>query len=420
MELAFHGIKLALVFACLIIGSKRLGVAQALGLGVLLFALLSGMGPAALAQSGMQVLTDINFWHLLCMVFSLVIFADVFVATGQCDIMVRTLEAYITSPIGRLTVYPVALGLLPMPGGAILSCPMVKSSGRHIEGLSEERMATINYWFRHILETVWPFYPGFILVCVMAEVHAVDLPRYMWPLTISSAIGGAFFLLRGLQLSPNAPAGEEKSLSAVFKGALPMLVTILSTGLCMFVGSYAAIPLLEQNAFVLGPLAGIVVSLIESKQPPVIILCCIMKPKVWQTMLIVVVIFFFNRILENSGFIASILEHTKGTSMLPLLFVVMPFVSGLATGLYFGFVALSFPLLLPLLQASPELWDNRLAYVILAIYAGQAGEMLSPAHACLVFSCNYFEVHVGKVWQKLLIPVAINMLVGLIVFSLIV
>ena len=420
MELAFHGVKLALVFAFLLLGSKRLGIGFALALGVLSFGLLSGMGPVSFGRIIAQVSADTAFWRLTSMVFCLVVFADVFVATGHCDRMVKSLEAYITSPLGRLTVYPVMLGLLPMPGGAILSCPMVKSSARHIDGLNEQRMATINYWFRHILEAVWPFYPGFIMVCALAEVSAVDLPRYVWPLTVSSALGGWLFLLRGIRLAPDAPKGQDKSLAEVLHGALPLLITLAVTALCLAAGKLLGMPLLEHYAFAFGPISGIVANVVDGRHSPLLVLRCMLTPKVGQTMLILVVIFLFNRILETSGFIEAVLNFTRGTSMLPLLFMVVPFISALATGLYFGFVALSFPLLMPLLQASPELWDNRLAYVALAVFFGQAGQMLSPAHACLVFSCGYFDVHVGKVWQKLLAPVLLNVLVGLVVFALIV
>ena len=48
---------------------------------------------------------------------------------------------------------PALMGLLPIPGGALLSAPMLIRAGYDISG---ESYAAINVWFRHILILIYP------------------------------------------------------------------------------------------------------------------------------------------------------------------------------------------------------------------------------------------------------------------------
>jgi hypothetical protein len=48
-----------------------------------------------------------------------------------------------------IIIFPALIGLLPMPGGAIFSAPMVKDIGSRYQ-LSGSQLSYINYWFRHI------------------------------------------------------------------------------------------------------------------------------------------------------------------------------------------------------------------------------------------------------------------------------
>ena len=57
---------------------------------------------------------------------------------------------------------PALVGLLPMPGGALFSAPLVDSVDSE-KGIGGTLKAAVNYWFRHIWEYWWPLYPGVIL-----------------------------------------------------------------------------------------------------------------------------------------------------------------------------------------------------------------------------------------------------------------
>ncbi|MEM2696719.1 MAG: DUF401 family protein, partial [Nitrososphaerota archaeon] len=81
-----------------------------------------------------------------------------------------------------------------------------------------------------------------------------------------------------------------------------------------------------------------------------------------------------------------------------LAIFTIPLALVIGTGVEFTYIALAFPPLLPLLQSEDRL--------ILGFLGGFTGAMVSPAHACLVLSANYYKTELTKPY-KLIIPASI-------------
>ena len=50
--------------------------------------------------------------------------------------------------------------------------------------------------------------------------------------------------------------------------------------------------------------------------------------------------------------------------------------------------------------------------LMLALFAGFTGVFLSPLHACLLLSCEFFETGLGHVWKRLVPPAVLFFLAG--------
>jgi hypothetical protein len=86
-----------------------------------------------------------------------------------------------------------------------------------------------------------------------------------------------------------------------------------------------------------------------------------------------------------------------------LVVIVLPFIAGMLTGVAFGFVGVSFPLVLSLVAALPGAPDVR-PYVMLAYACGHLGMMISPIHLCYVVSNRYFATTYGATLRYILGP----------------
>jgi hypothetical protein len=90
--------------------------------------------------------------------------------------------------------------------------------------------------------------------------------------------------------------------------------------------------------------------------------------------------------------------------------VILPFVSGLVTGVGFAYVGIAYPIVLGLFPAGggfpPE------AAIVLAGAFGFAGMMLSPLHVCLVVTAEHFGSALIPMLRRFALPLAIYLAVA--------
>jgi hypothetical protein len=101
--------------------------------------------------------------------------------------------------IGRrpsLVVSPALIGMLPVPGGALLSSPLVEGVGERVAGKTK---AAVNVWFRHALFVVFPLDPTLIMSARIAGLGACSVIPYLLPGFIAMTIVGWVFLLRDVE-----------------------------------------------------------------------------------------------------------------------------------------------------------------------------------------------------------------------------
>jgi len=118
--------------------------------------------------------------------------------TGVSQRLVSAIEGIFKSRRFALAAIPMMMGMLPTPGGIMLSAPMVRDLGDHI-GIDRSHSAAINFFFRHQLETVWPLFPAVPLIQSMFGISAYVLVSHNVAIALSGTLAGVvFLLLRGI------------------------------------------------------------------------------------------------------------------------------------------------------------------------------------------------------------------------------
>jgi integral membrane protein (TIGR00529 family) len=123
----------------------------------------------------------------------------------------------------------------------------------------------------------------------------------------------------------------------------------------------------------------------------------------------------FGAVIESSGAVEALSSELKryGAPVAAVVFL-LPFATGLLTGLAVLYVTIGFPLLKGLIVLPAGQFDP--AATVFAFAAGYMGVLLSPVHLCLVLSRQYFGADLGKVYKRLLAPVAFVTGVALIIY----
>jgi len=316
-------------------------------------------------------------------------------------------------------VMPALIGLLPMPGGALFSAPMVDAAANQID-LNANAKTAINYWFRHIWECWWPLYPGVILAVSLLGVDTWRFITVQFPLTFVAIGSGFLFLLRSVP-SANPVQNDlvplSRRWSAFLKEIQPILLVVLAIPLVTLFEITSGIDLPRMSSVFTGLCLCLIWVIIQNRIPLDRIRRNVLDKSLLPMLFLVLGIMAFKGILIESHAVDQIHAELTQYGIPPLLVILlMPFLSGLITGLSIGFVGAAFPLIVPLL--APYQGLEFMAHALLAYSAGFVGMMLSPVHLCFLVTRDYYHANLVKSYSLLMKPVAGFVTGTLVLFGL--
>ncbi len=363
--------------------SRKWDLGLILLLNALLAALLFAYPLRDLPLSLWRGLVAPDSINLALAVFLVLVLAEVMQRTKAMEKLAQSLQAL--APDGRFVValLPLLIGLMPMLGGAMFSAPMVNEVGDTLK-LSPNRKTFINYWFRHSLEYVFPLYSSLLMIAALMEITVYDFIRVSWPLALAALAGGALWGLLGVKAQPHAGNGQSKVQlwRDLLSGIWPLILVIVSVVAlkCNMILSLLAVVGLA-----------LIVWRVAPRQWPDIVKRSFPVP----TFSAIFGVMMFKRVLEDAGAVQQIPQALSLLGLPPLLVAfAVPMMVGLLTGVAAATLAISVPLVLPLLagygldSATAGLW----------LFAGGfSGILLSPMHLCLALTREYF----GAQWSQL-------------------
>ncbi|MBI9078045.1 MAG: DUF401 family protein [Desulfatibacillum sp.] len=357
---------------------------------------------------------------LLATVVSLIlILSHLMETTGQMKRLVSSFEGISTNVRINLTVFPALIGLLPMPGGAVFSAPMVDAMSKEHD-ITQADKALINYWFRHIWEYCWPLYPGVILALSLSGISLGTFFLAMGPMTLLAVGAGYLIILSPLKLVRQPKLGKGDWLNLINEMS-PILIVVIGAGILGKAASMAAergiIPHLPMEMPLIASLvSGVLWIVVRHRLNLSAIAQLFKKPALWSMVYLTVGVMLFAGILESSHSVEQISQGlADGHVPVAVVAIVLPMIVGALTGICMAFVGATFPILYALLDAS-GLNHQIVAYTILAYCSGYAGLLASPIHACLALTQTYFCADMPSIYRKLWILVAIEFSGGLIGF----
>jgi integral membrane protein (TIGR00529 family) len=396
-------LQLLAVFAFMILGIRlRLGLGLSVLIGSLILALWFGMSPWQWAGAGLGVFSDAPTVLVWCVVACILALSSLMERTGQAERFMRALSHHITSPRIRLIFFPILIGLLPMPGGAVFSAPLIQAVAHGLP-VPEIDKSLLNYWFRHTVEMTWPLFPAVILAASIGGISTLQLVAYTCPLVLAFFGAGWVCLARGLDLPASAAVSRHEPEAA--------WANVLRQGLPIFLALGGALALEGAMALLLPGIAvdygvpvallgGIAVCLRQNRLPAAEFFRVLLTRHVLSMIFMVGALSAFKIILEKSGAVDALMHMGSADMALILAVCVLPGLVGLVTGLLMACVGITMPLLMALVPAGEPV----LPWLALALTTGFAGAMLSPLHICFVLSCEYFKVDFAASWWRILLP----------------
>jgi integral membrane protein (TIGR00529 family) len=411
-------IKMIMIFLLVLICiRKKLSLGNAFLLGTLFLSFLFGLKPRATLTSIFASITDPKTLSIAAVVSLILVLSSSMELAGQMQRMLKNFQGLVSSPRLNLVIFPALIGLLPMPGGAVFSAPMVKELGMRSK-LSEAQLSFVNYWFRHIWEYWWPLYPGILLTTVITEISLVAIIGVMCPFT-AVALWLGYRALKGPgSLTASHNKNPRPRLWPFIKELVPILVVIfpgLGMGV-LFSKLFPAFSISKEIGLILALCMAIAWVWYQNKTPKKKIFATLTNPQLLNMMYMIVGILIFKGILTDSQAAAAISQELANMHI-PLVLIVMllPLLVGVSGGIVIAYVGSTLPILVPMIQSMGEA-PFLPAYVMLILVSGFMGVMLSPMHLCFLLTNQYFGVSLGSVYRYLWLPCVSLVAAGLIYF----
>ena len=345
--------------------------------------------------------------------FGVMLLSQLYKETGLINRLSQSLSKLIKNPKIIMCTLPAVIGLLPVAGGALMSAPLVDSEAEKL-GMSAEKKAYVNLWFRH---TVFPVYPLSQVLIITAALTSTTVPEIIIrqiPVVIVMIIVGYFlgfwktrkFQTEKKEEPKNNMGSNIGQLLIVFLPILATIVVAVSLGV-------AGSGLSKQGFDVLiATLVGIVVLILVSRMH----LKTFAKPfKSWGIYSVTMAAYgaFFLRNVMNTAGVSQMFQAyaTNGNVNTLLLLTLVPAVLGFLMGSPSGGVAISASVMAGLVTFSAA--TSSLLYM-----SAYLGYTVAPTHLCFTFTADYFKCPISKVYKYVIPSFLITFAATLLVYFL--
>lgn len=408
---------IAALAAILIFNKLFKNLIAAVAGGTLLLAFWCGHNFTDIASITFSRLSSGKSIMLTIVIFQVIWLSSIMEKTGVMKDLVALARSGFSNRAG-FAVLPAIIGMLPMPGGALFSAPMVNDmdSSRTADPLLK---AKINYWFRHVWEYWWPLYPGVLLTLDITGLAPGKLILLQIGLSFCAIYGGYFFMLKQIPAELN----KEKRFNRLIIVEAIRLIAPIITVIASYIFITVFIPSLSRistyTPMIIGMCLAITAALIQRYPGTREIIKIFTSTNTVKLVILVIFIGIYGAFIEaplpDGYYIMSHVREELIGKNIPIIFIIMiiPFISGLSTGIAVGFVGASFPIVMNLLGASPT-EGQIMSYTVIAYSFGFIGMMLSPVHVCHIVTVEYFQTSLNKSTLSMIKPSLFTLAGGLL------
>ena len=335
-------------------------------------------------DEAIRTLTDPSILLLALAVALIAVLGGVMEAGGLVEEIVKCLH------LGRrplMAAAPALFGMLPMPGGALLSAPLIERGGGEVAAPVK---AASNVWFRHVLLLVYPL--GALLATTkMARVDLFVAIVYLLPGFLLVIVLGQVLVLRGV--APGRPFPPPRRRRWPF---IPLAIILVAPLLDLTL--LLAIPGVLHEATLLVAVTVSLLLAIRSgglRHADIADVWRRMRP--WNFALIILTMFLFLHIFSASrapGLIAG-LDVPRA-----VLLVWVGALLGFATGR----VQVPISIVVPIYLSRYGMDAMGPGVFAIMFFSTFVGYMASPVHPCVVVSLEYFRTRLRDFLRVLVLP----------------
>lgn len=365
---------------------KRVNYGLALLIGAVTLGLFSQLSPQQFVDVFTAALTDITTFDLILIVSLIPILAHCMKEAGMLDHLIKSVKGVLSSR-AVLMFLPAVMGALPMPGGALLSAPLIDDEAKRL-GLSGEERSLINVWFRHWSFFIYPLSSPLILAATLTGVSLYSLILIQFVPVLLYLLLGYFVSIRKIE---DAAEGERhrdaKTILSIAMNIFPIVLVVLLNILGVDMAAALAI--------------GVAFVLLMNKVKPRRAAILLRRGFDWRLPFAIMGVMCFRYMVEASGAVSTILPYMETTGLpTTLLLIAIAWTVGLATAMPTAGIAIIIPIAMVMAGNLTPILTSAIYLTMIFAY------LISPMHLCLILTVEYYKARLHTVYQRL-IPTAV-------------
>ncbi|MBN2395164.1 MAG: DUF401 family protein [Candidatus Atribacteria bacterium] len=360
-----------------LLNKKNIPIGIAICFCAILMAFLGGLGFMDIKDVFIDTFFDIAKVQRYLILIEIGILGVLFSKYNVIDDVIRYSTQVIRSRRMVLMFIPALVGLLSIPGGAIISIPFIDRLGKESD-LTNNQKAIINLIYRHIAMHIMPYSTGFLVVTSLApQISTYKLIGLNSIFVIEYLVLGYFLYISKVRDSKTLPPDPKLIMPSLLK----LFIYTSPVYLAVLLNIFFKIP------FYIGMLANLLmIFLIRRKNS---FLIDVIKAFNIRVLLALIGVYLIQGVISKMGSITELLIlifNNPQTIMVGI--IVTAFFFGITT----GFQPTALGVVLPILTTLPISENRLLLYSHYTFVWSFIGYFFSPLHLCQLFTCEYLNI----------------------------
>ena len=378
---------------------KRVHYGLALLIGTVTLGLFSHLSTQQFADVFTSALTDITTLDLILVVSLIPILAFCMKEVGMLDNLIKGVGGVLSSR-AVLIFLPALMGALPMPGGALLSAPLIDDEAKRLN-LSGEERSFINVWFRHWSFFIYPLSSSLILAASLTGVNLYSLIMIQFLPVLLYLLLGYLVSIRKIQDDREGEKHRDaKTLLSILVNMFPIVLVVLLNIFGVDMGIALAI--------------GVAFVLVTNRVKPGRAATLLRRGFDWRLPFAIIGVMCFRYMMESSGAVSAVLPYVEATGLpTTFLLIAIAWTVGLATATPTAGIAIIIPMAMVLAENLGSILTSLIYLTMIFSY------LISPMHLCLILTVEYYNARLHTVYQKL-IPTAVAAYLGFLAFAFVI
>ncbi len=323
------------------------------------------------------------------------VMANIYRESGIITRLSNAIMAVLKKTWVAITLIPALFGFLPVPGGALMSAPLVSEISNKIS-LGNDKAAYVNVWFRHLIAPIYPLTQIIILTAALSGFDVVQIALYNIPLALIMYAVGFTPVYKNLRSGPTSMVNEPHR-TLIFIAPLIISVFVVVLGINVVISTLIGVLTLIS---LVRPKASVLTKSIFNRDVGMVIVTSYAALSVRE-------------VLVLSGFptmFVSLFSDSQST-LLTMSIILVSAVLGFMLGIPTGALAVTVPLIV---SVAPEV-----KFVSLTLVITYLGYMISPSHLCLVLTLRFFKTHLSNIYRYLLPSTLITLILTMLFYFIV-